>query len=151
MGLEARIRQVFDLESHRSRIQDLVSQARKASTSFTATGLSHKLRPLSHLCLCLFSHMTLNHLSRPPTLHQTFNVTVSFLCQPARTGDLVNLHRDQERWFSRCAVCTAAAAAGEGAVLPLGPQGAAPALSILHQAPPSYWSTRSRDQMEASH
>ena len=70
--------------------------------------------------------------------------------QLARTSGLVNLHGDQERWFSRCAVCTAAAA-GEGAVLPLGPQGAAPALSILHQAPPSYWSTRSRDQMEASH
>ena len=94
--------------------------------------------------------MTLNNLSRPPTLHQTFNVIVSFFCQPARTGDLVNLHGDQERWFSRCAVCTAAAA-GEGAVLPLRPQGAAPALSILHQALPSHWSSWSPDQIEASH
>ena len=59
------------------------------------------------------------------------------------------------RCFSRCAVCTAAAAAaaglGEGAVLPLRPQGAAPALSILHQALASYWSTWSPDQIEASH
>ena len=105
----------------------------------------------------IFQMQTLLHtcdIWRPSHLSATLREANLFFCSPEiilsvkqelRSGWFEPISRDG---FSRCAVCTAL---GEGAVLPLRPQGAAPALSILHQAPPSYWSTRSRDQMEASH